>query len=74
MPMPALASPTRLLRRPEVKAITGLSNTTRDELEFADRFPRRVRLTEHGRAVGWVEAEVTEWVAGRVAARNDGRR
>ncbi|MXW67663.1 MAG: AlpA family transcriptional regulator [Gemmatimonadales bacterium] len=63
--------PTRFLRLPEVMARTGLSRSTIYVRLAAGRFPRPVALG--GRAVGWIEAEIEEWVAERIAeSRFDG--
>ncbi len=39
-------------------------------LERAGKFPRRVRLNDAGR-VAWVESEIDQYIAERVAARDD---
>ncbi len=57
--------PTRFLRLPEVMERTGLSRSTIYVRVAAGRFPRPVALG--GRAVGWIEAEVDEWVRERIA-------
>ncbi len=57
--------PTRFLRLPEVMERTGLSRSTIYVRVAAGRFPQPVALG--GRAVGWIEAEVDEWVAERIA-------
>ena len=49
-----------LLRLPTVKAITGLSRSTIYLRISEDRFPKPVSLG--GRAVGWIEAEIDDWV------------
>ena len=60
----------RFLRLPEVLARTGLSRSTIYVRLDQGRFPRPVSLG--GRAVGWIEAEVDEWIRGRiVASRSD---
>jgi len=65
--------PTRFLRLPEVMARTGLSRSTIYVRLAAGCFPRPVALG--GRAVGWIEAEIEEWVAERIAeSRFDGDR
>ena len=56
----------RFLRLPEVLARTGLSRSTIYVRLEQGRFPRPVSLG--GRAVGWIEAEVDEWIRERVAA------
>ena len=56
----------RILRLPEVRHSTGLSRST-IYLRIAEgRFPKPVSLG--GRAVGWLEAEVQEWLERRIEA------
>ena len=65
--------PTRFLRLPEVMERTGLSRSTIYVRLAAGCFPRPVALG--GRAVGWIEAEIEEWVAERIAeSRSVGER
>ncbi len=59
-------APGRFLRLPEVMARTGLSRSTIYVRLDEGRFPRPVSLGS--RAVGWVEAEVDEWMRERIAA------
>ena len=55
-----------ILRLPIVKARTGLSRST-IYLRIAEgSFPAPVSLG--GRAVGWIEAEVNDWLAKRIEA------
>jgi prophage regulatory protein len=63
------ATRIRFIREPELLDITGLSATAIDLLEARGEFPRRAPLGM--RAVGWVEAEVTEWQRRRIAIRDD---
>jgi prophage regulatory protein len=56
----------RLLRRPQVVDRTGLRPTLIDSLERRGEFPRRVKISE--RAAGWIEHEVNDWIAQRIAA------
>jgi len=37
-----------------------LKRTAIDKLEKAGDFPRRINLT--GKAVGWIDDEVTDWI------------
>ena len=60
----------RFLRLPEVLARTGLSRSTIYVRLEQERFPRPVSLG--ARAVGWIEAEVDEWIRERIAASRDG--
>lgn len=58
----------RLLSKKEVCARTTYSRAHLDRLETEGRFPKRVRL---GQArVAWVEEEVDDWIAARVAERD----
>ena len=49
-----------ILRLPAVKSRTGLSRSTIYLRISEDRFPRPISLG--GRAVGWIEAEVNDWL------------
>ncbi len=57
--------PIRFLRLPEVQARTGLSRSTIYVRIEQGRFPRPVSLGP--RAVGWIEAEIEEWMRQRIA-------
>ncbi len=57
--------PIRFLRLPDVLERTGLSRSTIYVRLAEGRFPQPVALG--GRAVGWIEAEVDEWVRDRIA-------
>ena len=60
---------TTILRRKQVEARTGLARST-IYLRIQDgTFPRPINLG--ARAVGWLESEVTDWIAGCIAARFD---
>ena len=65
--------PIRFLRLPEVLERTGLSRSTIYVRLAAGTFPRPVALG--ARAVGWIEAEIDEWVRERIAESRfgDGR-
>lgn len=59
-----------ILRLPDVKRKTGQSRSTiYDKVKQGD-FPKPVKIGE--RAVGWVEAEVDDWVKTRIEARDGG--
>lgn len=53
----------RILRRPDVLKITGLSASTLERMERQGKFPQRVRLSRS--TVGWREDEIIEWVDSR---------
>jgi prophage regulatory protein len=55
-----------ILRLPAVKARTGLSRSTIYLRVSQGTFPRPVRLG--GRAVGWLEAEVQDWLQRQIEA------
>jgi len=51
---------TTILRLPEVKSRTGLSRSTIYLRISESRFPKPISLG--GRAVGWIEAEINQWL------------
>lgn len=55
---------TKILRLPAVKTVTGLSRSTIYLRVSEGSFPAPVSLG--GRAVGWIEAEVDEWLKHRI--------
>lgn len=55
-----------ILRLEEVKKKTGLSRTTIYELIKRKQFPSQIKLTE--RSSGWLESEINQFIADRVAA------
>jgi len=63
------ATPDRILRRPEVKAATGLTDSVIDREVRAGRFPAPFKLLPdpRARAVGWSERAVQAWIAERIA-------
>ena len=62
-----------ILRRKQVEARTGLARSTIYHHIKAGTFPRPVPLGP--RAVGWLESDVSNWIAERVAlARNNVKR
>ena len=58
-----------ILRLPAVQARTGLSRSTIYLRISEGRFPAPVSLG--GRAVGWVEAEVNDWLNEQVATSRE---
>jgi prophage regulatory protein len=48
--------------------MTGLAKTTIYELEVTNRFPKRIKSGI--RAVGWLNAEIKEWLAKRIENRS----
>jgi prophage regulatory protein len=55
-----------ILRLPAVKARTGLSRSTIYLRVAEGAFPRPVSLG--GRAVGWLESEIQDWLQRRIDA------
>jgi prophage regulatory protein len=55
----------RILRLPEVCAVTGLGRSFIYQLQAAGSFPQRVKLGV--RAVGWLEDEVQRWLSDKVS-------
>jgi prophage regulatory protein len=60
---------TKILRKPEVIKATGLSNTSLFERTKDGLFPTSISLG--GRAVGFLENEVTAVVTARAAGQDD---
>jgi len=56
-----------ILRLPMVIARVGLSRSTIYKFIESGGFPRPVHLGP--RAVGWIESEIDEWIAVRIARR-----
>jgi len=61
-----------ILRRKQVQIRTGLSRSTIHQYIKDGVFPKPVPLGP--RAVGWLESEVSEWIAERVRIARDGSR
>ncbi|PZR34093.1 AlpA family transcriptional regulator [Caulobacter segnis] len=57
---------TRAIRRPELRKLVPLADTTIYEMEKRGEFPRRFPLTR--RCVVWDLAEVESWLKARKAA------
>jgi len=56
----------RIIRLSEVISKTGLSRSSIYERLKTNNFPQSIKLTNH--AVGWIETEVDDWIAQRIAA------
>ena len=59
----------RILRLREVCQITGLCRSNLYALQAQNRFPCRLKIC--GRAVGWLESEVVQWIVQRLGERNN---
>lgn len=60
---------TVILRLPAIKARTGLSRSSIYLRMSEGRFPQSISLG--GRAVGWIETEIEEWLEKRIAMSRD---
>jgi prophage regulatory protein len=59
-----------ILREPDVMAFTALPRSALWKGVRAGSFPKPVRLSPEGRAVGWLQEELLAWREQRIAARN----
>ena len=57
---------SRIMRRPEVELETGLSKATLYRMVKSGAFPRPIRIAP--RCVGWIQAEISAWIASRERA------
>lgn len=64
---PSLSLKENFLRLSDVRARTGLSRSTIYAYVQDGRFPAPVKLSE--RCVAWIESEIDDWIAERIAAR-----
>jgi prophage regulatory protein len=62
----------RVLRFDEVRMKTGLCRSHIHQLISRQQFPRQLKLVPGGRASGWLESQVNQWIADRVAERDKG--
>jgi prophage regulatory protein len=58
----------RILRRPKVIELTGLSRSTIYDGIAAGTFPKPVPLS--AKSVGWLESEIVEWQQARITERD----
>jgi prophage regulatory protein len=57
----------RIIRKPELKKIIGLSDPSIYRLEKAGKFPKRLQLG--GNSVGWLSDEIYNWMDEKAAER-----
>lgn len=57
----------RIMRKPEVIKMTGLSGTTLWRLEKEGEFPKKIQLSK--RLIGWSEADIQEWIDNKKTRR-----
>ena len=60
----------KIIKRPEVESITGLSRSSIYAKMENGTFPKGIKLSE--RSVGWLEHEVQEWLKNRISATRQG--
>lgn len=58
---------TKLYRIPELVELTGMSRSTILRMVDSGDFPKPIKL--HLRANAWVDSEVQDWIASRIAER-----
>ena len=59
----------RVLRKKELPPYVGLQGTQINGLIKSGEFPKPIRLSDHGRAVAWLESEIIAWQLRRLAKR-----
>jgi prophage regulatory protein len=57
----------RIIRKPEMFKLTGLSDATLWRMEKKKKFPKRVKLG--GNSVGWLSSEYDLWIEQKAAER-----
>jgi len=62
----------KILRWRDVAPIIGCSRMTIARMEKAGTFPRRIRIGNG--SVGWLQSEVEDWLAQRMAVRVEDER
>ncbi len=61
----------RIIRIKGVMLRTGLSRSYIYHLSAVGSFPKSIPLVPGGTSVGWVSAEITEWIESRINARDE---
>ena len=56
----------RILRWPEVQSRVGFSKSYAYVLQSKGLFPKPIRLIEGGRAMGYIESEITQYIEVRI--------
>ncbi len=57
-----------IIRLPHVIQKTGLCRSAIYNLIRAGKFPKQIKLTQ--RSSGWLESEIDQWLADRIAERD----
>lgn len=64
----AEVKPSRIIRWPEVQARVGLCRSHIHALQHRGLFPMQIKLVPGGRASGFVESEIEEYIQERIKA------
>jgi prophage regulatory protein len=72
MKNPSSHRPRRVLRMPATEEKVGLRESQIREKVAAGEFPKPIRLSASGRAVGFLEHELEEYLDARIAERDQG--
>ena len=56
------ATRIKILRRPQVEAMTGLARSTLYHKMANQAFPANIKLGRGARAVGWTEESIQAWI------------
>jgi prophage regulatory protein len=59
----------RILRKPDVEAMTGFCERHLRDMEAEGNFPKRFNPDPNSKAVGWLQSEILEWIASRASVR-----
>lgn len=62
----------RILRLTDVIRITAISRSQIYKLVSEDRFPHPIKLCEGGRSSGWLQSEIQNFIAQRIAESRGG--
>lgn len=66
---PRIAGP--VLRRDAAMAYTGLGDTQFNDWVASGELPAPIRITDSGRSVAWIKQELDDWLAARIAKRDE---
>jgi prophage regulatory protein len=72
MQKPSPHRPRRVLRMPATEEKVGLRESQIREKVAAGEFPKPIKLSASGRAVGFLEHELEEYLDARIADRDQG--
>jgi predicted DNA-binding transcriptional regulator AlpA len=60
-----------VLRKPDAMKFVGLKGTAFDKKVKNGELPKPIKLFDSGKAVAWIRAELEEWLARRIAKRDE---